>query len=79
MVKLFSRLQASLKKTREGVFGKLNRIFMAKRKIDDELLEEIEDIIFKNPQNPLTNWSKDDLIKSIEELGFENITTKTLI
>ena len=45
MVKLFSRFQTSLKKTREGVFGKLNRIFTAKRKIDDELLEEIEEIL----------------------------------
>ena len=45
MVKLFGRIQSSLKKTREGVFGKLNRIFTAKRKIDDELLEEIEEIL----------------------------------
>ena len=45
MVKLFSRFQTSLKKTREGVFGKLNRIFTAKRKIDDQLLEEIEEIL----------------------------------
>ena len=45
MVKLFNRFQSSLKKTREGVFGKLNRIFTAKRKIDDDLLEEIEEIL----------------------------------
>jgi len=45
LVKLFGRIQSSLKKTREGVFGKLNRIFTAKRKIDDELLEEIEEIL----------------------------------
>lgn len=45
MVKLFSRLQASLKKTREGTFKKLNRIFTAKRKIDDDLLDEIEEIL----------------------------------
>ena len=44
-----------------------------------EILEEIEEIIFSNPENPLTNWSKDDLIKSIEELGFKNITTTTLV
>jgi fused signal recognition particle receptor len=35
----------SLKKTREGVFGKLNRIFTAKRKIDNDLLDEIEEIL----------------------------------
>jgi fused signal recognition particle receptor len=45
LVKLFSRLQSSLKKTREGTFKKLNRIFTAKRKIDDELLDEIEEIL----------------------------------
>jgi fused signal recognition particle receptor len=45
LVKLFSRLQASLKKTREGTFKKLNRIFTAKRKIDDDLLDEIEEIL----------------------------------
>ncbi len=45
MVKLFNRLQASLKKTREGTFKKLNRIFTAKRKIDDDLLDEIEEIL----------------------------------
>jgi fused signal recognition particle receptor len=45
LVKFFSRLQESLKKTREGTFKKLNRIFTAKRKIDDELLDEIEEIL----------------------------------
>ena len=45
MVQIFNRLQTSLKRTREGVFGKLNRIFTAKRKIDDELLDEIEEIL----------------------------------
>ena len=45
MVKLFSRFSKSLKKTREGTFKKLNRIFTAKRKIDDELLDEIEEIL----------------------------------
>ncbi|MCK4558422.1 MAG: signal recognition particle-docking protein FtsY [Calditrichia bacterium] len=42
---MFNRLQASLKKTREGTFKKLNRIFTAKRKIDDDLLDEIEEIL----------------------------------
>ena len=42
---LFSKIQSGLKKTREGVFSKINRIFIAKRKIDDELLEELEEIL----------------------------------
>jgi len=41
----FSKMQSGLKKTREGVFGKINRLFTAKRKIDDELLEELEEIL----------------------------------
>lgn len=42
---MFNRLQNSLKKTRTGVFGKINRLFTAKRKIDDDLLEELEEIL----------------------------------
>jgi fused signal recognition particle receptor len=39
------QLQNSLKKTREGVFGKLVRLFSAHRKIDPVTLNEIEDIL----------------------------------
>ena len=42
---IVTRFQSSLKKTREGVFGKISRLFTAKRKIDDELLEELEEIL----------------------------------
>lgn len=42
---ILTRFQSSLKKTREGVFGKISRLFTAKRKIDDELLEELEEIL----------------------------------
>lgn len=45
MAAFFSKIQNSLKKTREGVFSKINRVFTAKRKIDDDLLEEIEEIL----------------------------------
>jgi fused signal recognition particle receptor len=41
----FNKLGSGLKKTREGVFGKINRLFSAKRKIDDDLLEELEEIL----------------------------------
>ncbi len=43
------------------------------------LMEEIEDIIFTNTENPLTNWSKEDLIKEMEELGYNDVTNTTLI
>lgn len=42
---VFGKLQQSLKKTREGVFGKVNRLLTAKRKIDEEFLEELEEIL----------------------------------
>ncbi len=64
MVKFFNRFQSSLKKTREGVFGKLNRIFMAKRKIDDDLLEEIEEILIAGDVGVDTSL---DIIEKIKE------------
>ena len=42
---IFGNLQNSLKKTREGVFGKVSRLLTAKRKIDDDFLEELEEIL----------------------------------
>lgn len=42
---VFGKLQQSLKKTREGVFGKVNRLLTAKRKIDIDFLEELEEIL----------------------------------
>jgi len=40
----FFKVKDGLKKTREGVFSKINRIITGKRKIDDNLLEELEEI-----------------------------------
>ena len=41
----FSRLKEGLEKTRDDVMTKINRVVKAKRKIDDELLDEIEEIL----------------------------------
>lgn len=41
---MFGKIKASLAKTREGVFSKITHIVTGKRKIDDDLLEEIEEI-----------------------------------
>ena len=41
----FNRLKEGLAKTRESVMAKVNRVIKAKRKIDDELLDEIEEIL----------------------------------
>ena len=41
----FFKIKDGLKKTREGVFSKITRIISGKRKIDEELLEELEEIL----------------------------------
>lgn len=42
---VFGRTQKGLEKTRQGVFSKITRLVTAKRKIDDDLLDEIEEIL----------------------------------
>lgn len=41
----FERLKEGLSKTRMNIFGKLQRIITTKAKIDDELLEQVEEIL----------------------------------
>lgn len=41
---MFGKIKNSLTKTRSGVFSKLNKIVTGKRKIDEDLLEELEEI-----------------------------------
>jgi len=41
----FGKTENGLKKTREGVFTRLTRLVTAKRKIDDALLDEIEELL----------------------------------
>jgi len=60
---LFSKIQSGLKKTREGVFSKINRIFIAKRKIDDELLEELEEILISGDVGVDTSLYIIDMLK----------------
>lgn len=42
---MFAKIKQGLSKTREGVFSKINRLVTAKRKIDDDLLDELEEIL----------------------------------
>lgn len=41
----FGRLRESLTKTRDALFGKLQHIFSSKHKIDEELLDNIEEVL----------------------------------
>ncbi len=42
---VFGKIKNSLKKTREGTFSKINRLITGKKKIDDDLLDELEEIL----------------------------------
>ncbi|MFZ0390949.1 MAG: signal recognition particle-docking protein FtsY [Calditrichia bacterium] len=42
---LFNKFKEGLSKTREQVFGQIQDVIFAARKIDDELLEEVEDLL----------------------------------
>lgn len=42
---MLGKLKRGLQKTRENVFSKLNNVFSSHKKIDEELLEEIEEIL----------------------------------
>jgi fused signal recognition particle receptor len=61
---VFGKLQNSLRKTREGVFGKVSRLLTAKRKIDDDFLEELEEILISGDVGVEASMY---LIKKIEE------------
>lgn len=41
----FSKLKEGLKKTKEAVFGQVNEVIKTFRKVDEELLEELEEIM----------------------------------
>lgn len=78
---VFSKLQNSLKKTREGVFGKVSRLLTAKRKIDDDFLEQLEEILITGDVGVETSMY---LIKKIEERAksdkyIDNIELENLI
>ena len=42
----FKRLKQGLAKTRSGLTGRLDRLFLGKREIDEDLLDELEEILF---------------------------------
>jgi len=47
MISKLKKLKQSLSKTRDNIFGKIGRIVTG-RKIDDDLLDEIEEILLKS-------------------------------
>jgi len=72
---LVNHLQTSLKKTREGVFAKLSRIFSARKKIDQVTLEEIEDILLSGDVGVVTTLHLIDRIKErVKAEGYQDST-----
>jgi len=64
-------MQNSLKKTREGVFSKLTRIFSARKKIDQDTLGEIEEILLSGDVGVETTIYLMDKIKArVKEEGY---------
>ena len=63
-MKLFiNRVQEGLKRTREGVFSKINRAISAKKTIDEELLEELEEILIMGDVGVATTSYLIDAVK----------------
>jgi fused signal recognition particle receptor len=66
------KIDEGLKKTRKGVFSKLTRLFSAKRKIDDDLLDEIEEILISGDVGVDTTLSVLDHVRQrVKKEGFE--------
>lgn len=63
-VGLFRRLRQGLSKTRESFAGKLDRLFLGKKEITQDLLDELEEILFTSDIGVTTTQ---ELIGSVQE------------
>ncbi len=61
---LFHRLRQRLSKTRSTFTGRLDRLFLGKKEITDELLEELEELLFTSDIGVATTQ---ELIDSVQE------------
>lgn len=57
-------LEKGLEKTKEGFFGKLSRVIVGKSKVDDEILDELEEILISSDVGVQTTVK---VIRRIEE------------
>ncbi|MBI1803445.1 MAG: signal recognition particle-docking protein FtsY [Ignavibacteriae bacterium] len=60
----FSRLKESLAKTRESLMGKVHRLLVGKTKIDDELLDNLEEILIMGDVGVATTTTIIDSIRN---------------
>ena len=60
---LFQRLRQGLSKTRQTLTGRLDRLFLGKKEITADLLEELEEILFTSDIGVATTGELIDLLK----------------
>lgn len=66
------RLREGLSKTRETVFGKVSRMLSGERKVDDALLEEVEEVLIAGDVGVETTGDIIEKIRSrVKEDGYE--------
>lgn len=61
---LFDRLREGLSKTRAGLTERLDSLILGKRKIDDSLLEEIEEILFTSDLGVTASHELIDIVRT---------------
>jgi fused signal recognition particle receptor len=60
---LFSRLRQGLAKTRSNLIGRLDQLILGKKEIDEDLLEEIEEILFTSDLGVAASQELIDLVE----------------
>jgi fused signal recognition particle receptor len=60
---LFKRLREGLAKTRTGLAGRLDNLFLGKKQIDEDLLEQLEEILFTSDLGVATTQ---ELIETVQ-------------
>ena len=60
----FARLREGLSKTRSGLAGRLDKVFFGKKEIDEDLLEQLEEILFTSDLGVATTQ---ELIEVVRE------------
>lgn len=60
---LFQRLRQGLSRTRSGFVGNLDSLVFGKKEIDDELLEELEEVLFTSDLGVTTTQELIDLVQ----------------
>lgn len=60
----FERLRQGLSKTRSGLSGRLDQIFFGKKEITDDLLEELEEVLFTSDLGVATTQELIDLVQN---------------